>query len=240
MFIPRGGFAADRHALKEAGVEEREARVRVLGLGALEYAVLAPAACVSASYLILVRHGQPHLGMALPWAVAVPAGAVLVLVLMRFREGWREQGRLRDRLAHALDGVAVLRKLAARPRAHWPAAAGMAVYWFADIFTLWACLRAFTADPPSVPVLVVGYATGYALTRRSLPLAGAGLVEALLPFSLHWVGIALAPAVLAVVAYRVFDLWLLLVPATVGLQALRSRVRRRRLPRHRLARVRGD
>jgi hypothetical protein len=35
-----------------------------------------------------------------------------------------------------------------------------------------------------------------------LPLGGAGVVEGLLPFALGWVRIALAPAVLAVVAYR--------------------------------------
>src|SRR5262249_8615445 len=70
---------------------------------------------------------------------------------------------------------------------------------------------------PSVAAVVVGYATGYALTRRTLPLAGAGAVEALLPFALVWVGYGLAPAVLAVFAYRVFNLWLPLGPAAVGL-----------------------
>jgi uncharacterized membrane protein YbhN (UPF0104 family) len=86
---------------------------------------------------------------------------------------------------------------------------------------LWACLAAFDRDAPSIPAVVVGYATGYALTRRTLPFAGAGAVEAALPFALTWVGFGLAPAVLAVFAYRVFNVWLPVGPALAGLFALR-------------------
>ena len=68
----------------------------------------------------------------------------------------------------------------------------MAVYWAGEVFVLWVCLAAFTRHTPSVAAVVVGYATGYALTRRTLPLAGAGAVEALLPFALVWVGFGLA------------------------------------------------
>jgi uncharacterized membrane protein YbhN (UPF0104 family) len=69
--------------------------------------------------------------------------------------------------------------------------------------------------------VIVGYATGYALTRRTLPLAGAGVVEALLPFALSWMSYPLAAAVVAVGAYRVVNLWLPLVPALAGLRAER-------------------
>ena len=61
------------------------------------------------------------------------------------------------------------------------------------------------------------------MTRRTLPLAGAGAVELLLPFALHWVGFPLAAAVLAVFAYRIFNLWLPVVPAVAGVIALRRR-----------------
>ena len=73
---------------------------------------------------------------------------------------------------------------------------------------------------------MVGYATGYALTRRSLPLAGAGAVEALLPFALTWVGYPLATSILAVISYRLFNLWFAVIPAIAGLRQLRSRRRR--------------
>jgi uncharacterized membrane protein YbhN (UPF0104 family) len=43
----------------------------------------------------------------------------------------------------------------------------------------------------------------------------------LLPFALHWVGFPLAAAVLAVFAYRIFNLWLPIVPAVAGVIALR-------------------
>ena len=65
------------------------------------------------------------------------------------------------------------------------------------MFVLWVCLAAFNRVTPGVAAVVVGYATGYALTRRTLPLAGAGAVEALLPFALVWVGFGLAPTGLA-------------------------------------------
>ena len=99
---------------------------------------------------------------------------------------------------------------------------GAALYWCGEIVCLWACLQAFMHGSPSLVLLLVGYATGYALTRRTLPLGGAGAVEALLPFALSWCGISLAAAVLAVFSYRVFNLWLPIVPAAFGLRSLRA------------------
>jgi uncharacterized membrane protein YbhN (UPF0104 family) len=104
----------------------------------------------------------------------------------------------------------------------------MALYWVGEIFSLAAALHAFGSPRPAVAALVVGYATGYALTRRTLPLAGVGVVEALLPFSLVWVGATLAPAVLAVFVYRFFNLWLPLLPAVIGVRSLRDDDAKRR------------
>jgi uncharacterized membrane protein YbhN (UPF0104 family) len=99
----------------------------------------------------------------------------------------------------------------------------MSVYWAADIAVLAACMAIFTHRDPFGPALVVGYATGYALTPRNLPLAGAGAVEALLPFALNWVGYPLSTAILAVIAYRLFNLWFAVIPAIAGLRHLRRR-----------------
>ena len=88
------------------------------------------------------------------------------------------------------------------PFKHGHAFVGMGLYWVGEIFSLSAALHAFGSPRPAVAALIIGYATGYALTRRTLPLAGAGVVEALLPFALVWVGAGLAPAVLAVFLYR--------------------------------------
>ena len=76
----------------------------------------------------------------------------------------------------------------------------------------------FTADHPAVRDPDALY---------FLPLGGAGIVDALLPLSLVWVGIALAPAVLAVMIYRFMNLWLPVIPAIAGLPTLKRLSRRR-------------
>ena len=124
-------------------------------------------------------------------------------------------------LGELLEAVHVLRGLFHPPRQRLLAFAGAAAYWAGDGFCLWAALQCF-GPRLGIAQLVVGYATGYALTRRALPLGGAGVVEALLPFALGWLGIALLPALLAVFAYRLINLWLPMIPALAGLPALRT------------------
>lgn len=228
-FVHGGGFALDRTALRHAGLREDEARRRVLGLGMLEYAVLAPAALVAAVW-VLLRHDGVSTSLTLPWIVGVPAGAALALTALRRRDtvaGWPVVGRP---LGHALNALRLTLRLLASPRRHGLALVGTLAYWAGDIFCLWSTLQAFSARTPPVAQLVVGYATGYALTRRALPLGGAGVVEALLPFALGWLKIALLPALLAVFVYRLINLWLPIVPALAGLPTLRrlERAQRRR------------
>jgi uncharacterized membrane protein YbhN (UPF0104 family) len=221
VFVPRGGFAVDLDAFQKVGCDPREARARVLGLGALEYAILGPAAAISAA--VLLEHGARAPGPAFtwPWAIAVPVGFVAAFLALEARTWFHRKHGWRAAVGHGLDAVYVLRQLIRAPREHGVAAlAGIAAYWAADIFCLWASLQAFHVSL-SVPALIVGYATGYALTRRTLPLAGAGAVEALLPFALGWSGVALAAALLAVLGYRIFNLWLPLLPAALGLPHVR-------------------
>lgn len=215
-FVAGGGFHVDLHALRATGLAEREARVRVLGLGGLEYAVLAPAACIAALVLI-VENAHINDDLTWPWAIAVPVGFAAAAVALHFRE------RCRGALRHAVDALEVLRWLLVRSRDHGAAAIlGTGVYWFGDMVALWACLRVFVEHPVSIPRLMLGYATGFALTRRTLPLGGAGVVEALLPFALAWVSVVpLASAVLAVFAYRIFNLWLPLLPALAAVPQVR-------------------
>ena len=214
-FVARGGFAIDVHAFKAAGLSDRDVRVRILGLGALEYALLAPAACVVAIQLLLDGVAKPSYGLTLPWAISVPVGFAVALWAVGHRE--RFDGRLGD----ALESIHVLKCLFLRPR-HLIGPLGTAVYWFGDIVCLWACLQAFTHGSPNISLLLIGYATGYALSRRTLPFGGAGAVEALLPFALSWCGISLAAAVLAVFAYRIFNFWLPALPAALGLRHLQA------------------
>ncbi len=220
VFVIRGGFIVDRQALEAAGLEPRQARVRVLGLGALEYAVLAPAAALAAVILLARGSTHPSLGFTLPWAIAVPLGFAAALGALTLRPRLHDAGGWRAVLRHALEALQILRKLTTERARHGGAFLGATLYWVGDIGCLWASLRTFH-DSPDLAALVIGYATGYALTRRTLPLGGAGAVEALVSFALAWTGIPLAKAVLAVFAYRIFNLWLPLLPAAIGLRHLK-------------------
>lgn len=216
-FLQGGGFALDREALRRVGLSKRAARERVLALGMAEYAVLAPATAIAAVLVLLRVHG-PGTGMTLPWIIGVPAGAAVAVVALRFRRRIEKPHGWRAALGHALSALALVLALL-RTRSAL-AYVGIAVYWAGDVFCLWCTLHVFAAQPPPVAQLLVGYASGYALTRRALPLGGAGVVEALLPFALSWMGIALPQALLAVVLYRAINLWLPMVPALVSIPAL--------------------
>ena len=227
VFVASGGFALDEAVLRSAGVPEREARLRVLGLGALEYVVLAPAAMAAAIYVVVFHRPDIDPVLTLPWIVGVPLGFAVAAVLMLYRQRLKRHKGWRTHVSNAVEALHLVRRMAMQPIPYGLAFAGMAVYWFGDIACLWAALHVFFQNPPPVAVLVLGYATGYALTRRTLPLGGAGVVDTLLPLALVWLGISFAPAVVAVVVYRFMNLWLPMIPALAGLPTLRAMSRRR-------------
>jgi len=69
---------------------------------------------------------------------------------------------------------------------------------------------------------VIAHAVGYVLTRRTFPLAGAGFVEVLMPLTLVAAGVPFATAIVGVVLYRLFNLWLPLAPALIALHTTRG------------------
>jgi uncharacterized membrane protein YbhN (UPF0104 family) len=214
-FAPGGGFALDKRALEAIEDDGRAAAIRVLGLGAMEWALLAPAAWVSAVVLLADGDSRPMPSLLWPWAIAVPAGTALALWLAmparreRIANG---KGRLRRGVAQALEAIRILHSLATGAVTCWQAWFGMGVYWALEIASLYGATR-FIGLRLGVGEAVLAYATGYALTRRSLPLGGAGVTEAFLTFSLHWVGQPVAPSLAAVVVYRVFNFVLPTFPA---------------------------
>ena len=173
--------------------------------------------------MIILARGSTHpsLGFTLPWAIAVPLGFVAAFAALGYRHRVGDDGYWRSALQHGLDAVNMLKNLASQGAEHGGAFIGTTLYWAGDVGCLWASLRAFH-ESPDLPALIIGYATGYALTRRTLPFAGAGAVEALLPFALLWTGTPLAAAVTAVLAYRIVNFWLPIVPAVFGLRSLRA------------------
>jgi uncharacterized membrane protein YbhN (UPF0104 family) len=219
-----GGFSVDYWTFRRAGLRRRDALARVLALGALEYAVLAPAALISAVVLLFGTGGHVQDAMTYPW-LAVAPGFLLALWVSSPKRGERlsdpgDGGRIRRWLAHVVAGIVKLRCLLTRPHLHGLGVAGVSLYWLGDIACLWAALKIFNAEL-STPALVLAYATGYVLTRRSLPAGGVGLVEVLMTFALVWVGVPLAPALLGVVTYRLFNFWLPVIPAFAALPAVR-------------------
>jgi uncharacterized membrane protein YbhN (UPF0104 family) len=227
VFVASGGFALDEAVLRSAGVPPREARSRVLGLGALEYVVLAPAAMAAALYIVVFARPDIDPALTFPWIIGVPLGFAAAAVLMLNRQRLRRRKGWRSHLANGLEALTLVRSMAVKPIPYGLAFAGIALYWAGDIACLWAALHIFFQEPPPLAILVLGYATGYALTRRTLPLGGAGVVDTLLPLSLVWLGIAFAPAVVAVVVYRFMNLWLPMIPALAGLPVLKQISRRR-------------
>ena len=210
-----GGAAVDYWALRRAGLEREQAIARVTCLGTLEWAVLAPAALVSA--IVLLAAGT-HIDASVtwPWLLVVPG---------LFAALWVTSPRRRDRLAarrqeDASEAPSPTSSPGSSWFGPWPRSRGSACRLssaspsssWARWRCLWASLKAFSVEI-SLPSLVLAYATGSVASRRSLPWGGAGIVELLMTFALVCVGMPLAPALAGVLLYRLVSFWLPLVPA---------------------------
>lgn len=217
-FSLEGGFGIDKRMLAAIDEDERSARVRVLALGVFEWAILAPLACITA--IVLLAQGANIMPSLLwPWALAVPpCGVLAIWASDPRRSSWlrRVGGHRVELIVEMLEGIQGVRGMVAQhPLRNLPAWLGIAAYWAADICALWASLRIFGIDL-GVGRLIIAYSTGYAATRRSLPLGGAGATEALMTYALYWVRQPLAPALAAVMLYRGFNFLLVAVPALVA------------------------
>ena len=226
-----GGLAVDFWALHRAGADVHDSARRVLGFNTLEWALLGTWAALAALVVLADGDTNAPLGMTLPWIVVVPLCiAAAALVSAPARRGRfarvdehgddRSRGRLRwawlkmkRGLADAIGGVIVVRHLVTHPRSHPWGTLGFAIYWFGHLLTLYAALRAFGVDDVHLAALILAFATGYVATALPLPGGGSGGIEAALAFSLHAVGVALAPALLGALVYRFFTFWLPILPA---------------------------
>jgi uncharacterized membrane protein YbhN (UPF0104 family) len=221
-FLPRGGAALDSVALRAAGAPRRDAAVQVTALLGLEQGVLALAGCGAAVAVLALGLARPPGAETVPWAVVpLPAGALAFWAAARYR-GWaRRQVRTRPRLDVVAEGIHVVQETFGRSALRHPAAVAMAGFWAAEIVALWSALAAFDVRLGTA-ALVVAFATGLLLTRRTAPLGGAGLLTVTLVVALHWSGAPLAATVAGVFVYRLLSLW---VPLPITLASL-PRVRR--------------
>ena len=234
-----GGLAVDFWALRRAGASTHDSARRVLGFNTLEWGLLGAFAAVASMFVLAGRGGSnAPLGMTLGWLIVVPLCVVLAAFvsspkradrLSRAEAVKRGEGKMafawttvRKGLADGIGGVVVVRHLVLNPRKHPSAILGFAVYWFGHLLTLYAALRAFTQSSIVLAALVLAFATGYVATALPLPGGGSGGIEAALAFSLHAVGVPLAPALLAALVYRFFTFWLPLLPALALLPSVKQ------------------
>ena len=105
----------------------------------------------------------------------------------------------------------------------------MAVFWATDAFAAWAGLATFGFQLDGA-ALYVGFATGMVFTRRTGPLAGAGVLALVLPLTIWYSGAPFAVAIVGVFAYRILPL-LLPMPVSLAVMPSLRRMGERRLPR---------
>lgn len=217
--------ALDLRALGATGAKARDSAVWVGALSGLEQGVLALGGC-GAAIALLVGDVPISLSVSLPWAILpVPGLALAFWLSARYGESLREHGGWRRRLAIFLDGIGLIKVLFRRSFSRDPAVPGMALYWGAEAAVLWFTLAAFGLRMSIAP-LIVGFATGMLFSRRSSPLAGAGVLMVLMPISLVWAGAPLATSIVAVVAYRLITLWLPLPIVFAMIPTLRTMLAR--------------
>jgi hypothetical protein len=216
-FLAHGGGALDQYALEAAGADQEEAKVRVSGLAGLEHGVLAIGGTVTAIVVLASGRNAPPPDFSIPWAVLpVPGFLIAFWAAERYRDRFRGRDGWRGHLGTFLESIHLIRDLFIHPRRWWPALVGMALFWAADAFAAWAGMAAFGFHM-SAAAMFVGFGTGMVFTRRTGPLAGAGVLALVLPLTLWYSGAPFAAAIVGVFAYRVLAL---LLPMPVSLAAL--------------------
>src|SRR5437764_5505129 len=206
-FLAHGGTALDEFAMRAGGADKREAKIRVGALAGFEHGVLAMIVCPAAIIALATGVIPPRTDFTWPWAIVpVPAFVLVIWLAERYRERLRGGGGWRRVIASFFDSVHLVYTVLTSPRRHGRAFAGMALYWGADMFALWAATAAFGFQMTALSV-IVAVGTGMIFTRRTAPLGGAGLLTvALVPTLWYGAAVPFAVATLGVVTYLFFTL----------------------------------
>jgi hypothetical protein len=206
-FFAHGGTGIDREVMRAAGASEREAKVRVTLLGGLEHLILAIPGSAAAIVLLVEGVRKPPLDFTIPWALGPTVGFSLSLwAAERYRERLRGRGGWREKLSILLDAVHLIGAMFRHPLQYAGALAGMLVYWLADMWALWAGMAAFGVHMNGASAMVA-FGTAMIVTRRTGPLAGAGIIGVALAPTLWYSGAPWVPAVLGTFSYRFFAVW---------------------------------
>lgn len=207
-FLAHGGAGLDKYAIKAAGGDEHDGDVRVAAFAGLEHGVLALFGTVAGIAVLAMGSPAPPLDFSLPWAVIPVPGFLLAFWLAgRHQDRYRDADGWRGRLGVFIESILLIRRLFTHDLRRRPAVAGMALFWAAEMFAIWCGLAAF-GYRMNAAQLVIGAGTGMLFTRRTGPLAGAGVLVVTLSVSIWYSGAPFAVAVAGVFAYRVLALWL--------------------------------
>lgn len=207
-FLAHSGSALDDYALRAAGADRREAKVRVVALAGLEHGVLALGGCAAGIAVLSQGLSRPPADFSTPWAVIPVPGFLLAFWLAnRYRDRLRGRAGWRDQLGIFLDSIYLIRMMFRHPVRRGAALGGMALFWAADIFAAWAGLATF-GFRMGWAGFVVGFATGLVYTRRTGPLGGAGVLGLVLPVTVWYSGAPFATAIAGIFCYRVLSVWL--------------------------------
>lgn len=237
-----GGLAVDYWALRRTGTKPHVASRRVLAVGTIEWTVLSVYACAAAALVLALDLHAPTI-MALAWLCAVPsciAGAIWFTSPKRVErfinpaqraqspdQSWivrsfvTIENKVRIGLDDSIAGVIFVRHLLSHPLRYMGGTIGYPIYWAGDMLTLYASVRAFGGSPNAI-ALILAYATSFVISALPLPAGGAGGIEATITMALHTIGIPLASALLAVLAYRLITFWLPVLPALGLLPRMRK------------------
>ncbi len=221
-FLAYRGQSLERYALEVAGADPPDARARVAGLSGLEQGVLAIGGCALSILVLVSGLSRPNLSVTLLWAIVpLPGFLIAFWASQRYRHKFRGEHGWRGVLATFLDSIYIIRELFIHPLKWGSAIGGMALFWAADAFAAWAALEAF-GFRMSAAALYLGFASGMLVTRRSAPLAGAGILALVLPLTISYCGAPFATAIAGVFVYRVLSLWLLMPAWLSVLPGLRA------------------
>lgn len=189
--VTLGGFSYDTRIMGRAAVH------KVAALAVVEYILLAPAVLAAALYALAGGQSLPA-NLTIPWVAGVPAGAAAAVTIVLGRR------RLYRPLVAAIDKL--LAEFQALPWRNWPGILfGTAVYWVCELVVLASALKLFNAHL-GIDALIVAYATGYVLTRRSLPAGLAGFTIVLMMIVLHWCGVPYARSFLSTYSYLAINI----------------------------------
>jgi len=228
-----GGMALTAWALGRHGLSAKEIARRMIAFLILMYSVYTIALLVGGIGLwtgALSGGGSVALTLfpaalaaaATGLALAAPVAGAPVARLLRDRADSRDRrfATAAGRLAAAVEAIADgVRVAVGMVRERHLGVIGAPMWWGFDVAVLWASFHAFGAPPP-LGVILMAYFVG--TLANTLPLPGGiggvegGMIGAFVAF-----GVPAAPAVAAVLAYRLFAFWLPTIPGAIAYLQLR-------------------